>query len=363
MSNKANAWLAGVAGLGAVVTVAGVGTARSIGRRKFDDPYRHENFDLLETDRGSIVMTDDGVPLAVREVGPANAPLTVVFVHGFCLQMESFHFQRRELASRWGDKVRMVFYDQRGHGRSGLPTPESCTIRQLGDDLETVLRVLVPRGNVVLVGHSMGGMTILAHAGRYPEQYGRKIVGVGLIASAAEGLSQTAIGEGLRNPALRVLRTAVHYAPGPAHHGRGAVKSLVGPVLQAASYGGQRVSPTLVKFSERMIHQTPVTTIVDFLRALEQHDETAALPTIAPLPNLVVCGDSDMLTPHTESESMAAQLGTSELCELILVRESGHLVQLEHPGIVNDGIDRLVMHSTPTLFAAIKQRLRDRTGL
>lgn len=145
MSNKSNAWLAGVAGLGAVVAVAGVGTARSIGRRRFDDPYRGENFDLLQTDRGSIVTTDDGVPLAVREVGPSNAPLTVVFVHGFCLQMASFHFQRRELASRWGDNVRMVFYDQRGHGRSGLPAPASCTVGQLGDDLESVLRVLVPR--------------------------------------------------------------------------------------------------------------------------------------------------------------------------------------------------------------------------
>lgn len=72
--------------------------------------------------------------------------------------MASFHFQRRELASRWGDNVRMVFYDQRGHGRSGLPAPASCTVGQLGDDLESVLRVLVPRGNAVLVGHSMGGM-------------------------------------------------------------------------------------------------------------------------------------------------------------------------------------------------------------
>lgn len=61
LSNKSNAWLAGVAGLGAVVAVAGVGTARSIGRRRFDDPYRGENFDLLQTDRGSIVTTDDGV--------------------------------------------------------------------------------------------------------------------------------------------------------------------------------------------------------------------------------------------------------------------------------------------------------------
>lgn len=361
MSERSNAWLAGVAGLGAVVALAGVGRARSIGRRTHD-PYRNEKFDLIENDRASIVMTDDGVPLAIREAGPPDAPITVVFVHGFCLQMGAFHFQRRELAARWGENVRMVFYDQRGHGHSGVPTSASCTISQLGDDLEAVLRVVAAQGPVVLVGHSMGGMTILAHASRHPEKYGGNVVGVGLIASAAEGLSQTAIGEGLRNPALRVLRSAVHYAPTTAHYGRGAIKSLVGPVLQVASYGNQAVSPTVVKFSDQLIHRTPMTTVVDFLRALEQHDETGALPTLAALPTLVVCGDSDMLTPQAESESMAAKLGGDGNNELIVVRHSGHLVQLEHPDIVNDGIDRLVARSTPSVFAAMKQRLRNRTG-
>lgn len=205
----------------------------------------------------------------------------------------------------------------------------------------------------------MGGMTILAHAGRYPQQYGRRIVGVGLIASAAEGLSQTALGAGLRNPALQILRTAVHRAPGAAHAGRGVVKSLLGPILQEASYGGKRVSPSLMKFTERMIHRTPITTVVDFLRALETHDETASLPALASLPTLVACGDSDLLTPQAESESMAAQLG--HLSELVVVAEAGHLVELEHPDQINDAIDRLVVRATPTLFAAIKQKFRDRT--
>ncbi|SKT98524.1 putative alpha/beta fold hydrolase [Mycobacteroides abscessus subsp. abscessus] len=80
-----------------------------------------------------------------------------------------------------------------------------------------------------------------------------------------------------------------------------------------------------------MIHQTPVTTIVDFLRALEQHDETAALPTIAPLPSLVICGDTDMLTPHTQSESMAARLAASGHNELILVRDPGIWCSLSTP--------------------------------
>ena len=86
-----------------------------------------------------MVTTPDGVPLAVREVGPVDAPLTMVFAHGFCLRMGAFHFQRTRLAEEWGPQVRMVFYDQRGHGRSGEAEPETYTLTQLGQDLETVL--------------------------------------------------------------------------------------------------------------------------------------------------------------------------------------------------------------------------------
>ena len=75
-----------------------------------------------------VVTTPDGVPLAVREVGPTDAPLTVVFAHGFCLRMGAFHFQRARLTEQWGAQVRMVFYDQRGHGQSGDAPPETYTV-------------------------------------------------------------------------------------------------------------------------------------------------------------------------------------------------------------------------------------------
>ena len=162
-------WLAGAAGLSAVGGLAGTTVARSLTRRVTDDdPYLDEDFELLDADRGCVVTTPDGVPLAVREVGPEDAPLTVVFAHGFCLRMGAFYFQRARLTEQWGSQVRMVFYDQRGHGQSGDAPPESFTVPQLGQDLETVLAVMAPRGPVVLVGHSMGGMTVLAHARQYP---------------------------------------------------------------------------------------------------------------------------------------------------------------------------------------------------
>ena len=351
-------WLAGAAGLSAVGGLAGTTVARSLTRRVADfDPHRDEDFELLDADRGCVVTTPDGVPLAVREVGPEDAPLTVVFAHGFCLRMGAFYFQRARLTEQWGSQVRMVFYDQRGHGQSGDAPPETFTVPQLGRDLEAVLAVMAPRGPVVLVGHSMGGMTVLAHARQFPERYPTRVVGAALISSAAEGVSRSPLGEVLKNPVLEAARFAVRYAPKTVHRTRGAASSVIGPVLRAASYGDEKVSRSVVAFSEKMMHDTPISTLVGFLHALEVHDETAALGTLAKIPTLIVCGDHDLLTPKEYSEELAKALPKSEL---VVVGGAGHLVQLEQPEIVDDALVRLVERATPSRLVALTRRLRER---
>ncbi|WP_099246929.1 alpha/beta fold hydrolase [Mycobacterium sp. shizuoka-1] len=347
-----------MAGLGAVGTVAGLSAARAFAHRSYiEDAYQGEDFALLDADRGCVVTTADGIPLVVREVGPITAPLTVVFAHGFCLRMGSFHFQRAALAQRWGDQVRMVFYDQRGHGQSGPAPVDTYTVPQLGQDLETILQVMVPRGPVVLVGHSMGGMTVLSHARQFPERYGRRIVGAALISSASEGLSRSPLGEILQNPALEAVRFAARYAPKLVHRTRGAARSALRPILRAASYGDDHMSPRVVAFSEEMIHDTPIATLVEFLHALEVHDESAALPVLARIPTLIACGDHDVLTPVKHSEEMAAVLPNSEL---LIVGGAGHLVQLEVPDLINDALVRLVERATPSKLVALARKLKDR---
>lgn len=351
-------WLAGAAGAAAVASAAGVTVARSLRRRvTHEDPHRDEDFGLLDADRSCVVTTPDGVPLAVREVGPENAPLTVVFAHGFCLRMGSFHFQRARLTEQWGKQVRMVFYDQRGHGQSGEASPDTYTVEQLGQDLESVLAVMAPRGPVVLVGHSMGGMTVLSHARQYPQRYPSRIVGAALISSAAEGVSRSPLGEILKNPALEAVRFAARYAPKTVHRGRGAARSVIGPILQAASYGDEDVSPSVVAFSERMMHDTPIATLVEFLHALEVHDETAGLNTLKKVETLVACGDRDLLTPMEYSQEMAAVLTKSEL---VIVGGAGHLVQLERPEVIDDALVRLVERATPSKLVALTRRVKDR---
>jgi len=115
------------------------------------------------------------------------------------------------------------------------------------------------------------------------------------------------------------------------------------PILRTASFGGDDVSPSVVEFSQAMIYGTSIDTLVEFLHALEVHDESAALPVLARIPTLIACGDRDLLTPAKHSEEMAAVLPDSEL---VIVPGAGHLVQLEQPEVINDALLRLVDRAT-----------------
>lgn len=322
-----------------------------------EDRYADEDFERLDDDRSYVVTTPDGVSLAVREAGPVDAQVTMVFAHGFCLRMGAFHFQRTRLGEQWGPNVRMVFYDQRGHGQSGEAAPETYTLTQLGKDLQTVLQVVAPRGVIVLVGHSMGGMTVLSHARQYPEQYGRRIVGAALISSAAEGVSRSPLGEILKNPALEAIRFTARSAPKLMHRGRNVSRSLIGPVVRAASYSDLRVSRSLDAFSQRMMNDTPIPTLVGFLDALEAHDETAGLWTLLRIPTLIACGDHDLITPDEYSRKMAASLPRSEL---VIVAGASHLALLDKPDAINDGLVRLVNRAVPGRMAVRYRRFKER---
>ncbi|BAX91172.1 alpha/beta fold hydrolase [Mycobacterium shigaense] len=343
----------------AVATIVGASVRRSMTQRAvgLEDPYADEDFERDDSDRGYVVSTRDGVTLAVREVGPVDAPVTVIFVHGFCLRMGAFYFQRTRLAEKWGPRVRMVFYDQRGHGRSGEASPETYTLTQLGQDLESVLAEAAPRGVVILVGHSMGGMTVLSHARQYPEHYGQRIVGAALISTAAEGVTRSPLGEILKNPAVEALRFTARSAPKLMHRGRNVSRSLIGPVLRAASYSDLHVSRSLDAFSQRMMNGTPIPTLVGFLGALEVHDETAGLWTLMRIPTLVACGDHDLITPDECSRRMAASLPSSEL---VIVKGASHLALLDKPEAINDGLVRLVHRAVPGKITLRYRRIRER---
>ncbi|MFD8421291.1 alpha/beta fold hydrolase [Streptomyces sp. NPDC059466] len=278
----------------------------------------------------------------------APAPVTVVFSHGYCLNQDSWHFQRAALRG----VVRTVHWDQRSHGRSGRGVAQSkdgtpVTIDQLGRDLKAVIDAAAPEGSVVLVGHSMGGMTVMALADQYPELIRDRVVAVALVGTSSGRLGEVNFGLPVAgvNAVRRVLPgvlKALGQQAALVERGRRATADLFAGIIKRYSFASRDVDPAIARFAERMIEGTPIDVVAEFYPAFTDHDKTEALACFADLPVLVLAGVGDMVTPSEHSEAIADLLPDAEL---VLVPDAGHLVMLERPEVVMDRLADLLMRA------------------
>ncbi|MGW6423343.1 alpha/beta fold hydrolase [Nocardia sp. NPDC055053] len=293
----------------------------------------------MNTVRRATVTADDGVPIAVRTFGADDATLTVVFVHGHCLHTESWAILREQLLQHWDAGTRMVFYDHRGHGESGHAHHTTYTIDQLATDLDAVLRAIAPAGPVVLVGHSMGAMVLLAYARLFPAAIGERVAGIGLIAGAAGGITEVGLGRLLNRHAVASLQRAVVHAPRVMQASKRFSRWIFGPLIREASAGTRRVNPRVAAIATAVLNETPLLTMSGFLSSLLTFDEAHTLPRLSELPTLVLAGSADLMVPFTHSVVLASQLAGAEL---VRIEGAGHSVILECAEEVAHSIATLV---------------------
>jgi pimeloyl-ACP methyl ester carboxylesterase len=342
-----------VIGLAAAGAAVGVVTERVLvrrARRGNPDPYADEPFGQLSYDESLTVAAGSGQECYVEIVEPADGIAleadfaahpsipdpTVVFVHGFCLDMGAFHFQRKELTRR-GD-WRAVYYDQPGHGRSSRMATGEYELAALGDALKAVLDETVPQGPVALVGHSMGGMTVMALADRHPDYFAERVAGAALIATSAGRLEASTAGlpeliSRVGRPLLPLVNGATRLTGGVIDRARRAGGDLAWLLTRRYGFGGDNPSAALVSYVERMNSRTPTETVARYLRTLYWHAGHPALEALRDKPVLLVCGDHDPITPLGHSEEMKERLPEAEL---VVVPDSGHMVLMEHADEVNE---------------------------
>jgi pimeloyl-ACP methyl ester carboxylesterase len=339
------------AGAGALL---GVAAERLAVGRPILAPFREkqqedpEPYGRLHADAALVVRTPDGATLHVeideveRSGWFSDEPeLTVVFCHGYALTMDSWHFQRKAMRGRH----RLVLWDQRGHGRSGTPRGgpgNGATIEQLGADLKAVLDEVVPTGPIVLVGHSMGGMTVMSLAEAHPNLFQDRVIAVALVSTSAGGLRDMdfglpRVGRFVRQLAPSAAR-ALNRTPHLVARGRRLGSDLELVLVRRYSYASP-VSPALARFTASMIASTRLDVISDFLPVFSEHDKRQALAAMSSTQVLVLVGDSDLLTPVDHSADIVNRLPEAEH---VVVRNGGHLVMLEHPDLVNEYLDRLI---------------------
>lgn len=273
-----------------------------------------------------VVTSTDGAQLATYTYEPAGAPdhlPTIVLAHGWALTHETWLPVTERLAACGG--VRVVLWDQRGHGGStygaGSSRPRKESVKQLGADLAAVIDALVPAtSRLTLGGHSMGGMTVMAYAGLHPEVLAARVDRV-LLASTAMGELH---GPGI--PLERQVMTAITRLRLPWRPGR-----LVTAGSQRRRVFGNYPRPQDVQAARGMLAQTRFTTFGAFYLALMEHDESAAMESLAQVPVTIVVGRLDRLTPRKFGRALAEAIPGAQL---EVVEGIGHMTPYETPDLL-----------------------------
>jgi pimeloyl-ACP methyl ester carboxylesterase len=297
--------------------------------------------------RTAAVRVSDGAELHATVEGADDAPVTLVLAHGWTLSQAAWDDVATLLRPRVeaGD-LRLIRYDQRGHGRSTWPSPTHPTadmsIDRLGDDLAALIDQLAPDGPVILGGHSMGGMTVMCLAAARPGLFGDRVRGVLLVSTSAGDLTadpRTAAGRmakvrpGVLTVALagaRVVERLRSFLPPEHPRHQKMVRDLL--------YGADATDEMVLAGAEIM-HASTVRAFITFMPALEKHDKRTELAALGQIPVEIFVGDTDKLTPERHSTQLAQALPHARLH---VVERTGHMLPQERPQLVVDAIDRLV---------------------
>lgn len=305
--------LTGAALAGLVVVAA----TRQRGSRwsELDDPCGPEGLALPEGE-ARTVTTDDGAELDVLVAGPVDAP-TVVLPHCWTGLKDFWAPVARRLVA---SGHRVVLYDQRGHGRSTMGRDPISTDR-LGHDLLAVLDA-VGGTDLVLAGHSMGGMTIQALAATHPDVLRDRVRGVALVATTAKSLPRPLPG------------AVVHRVLGDAASAR-----LAHPGREIMSRGavGVQAHRAHVEATHAGFAGTSGAARAGFLVAMSAMDYRNALASIG-VPTTVLVGTHDRLTPPARARVLVQGIPGAEL---VVLQGMGHMLPLEAPEQVADAIAAL----------------------
>jgi pimeloyl-ACP methyl ester carboxylesterase len=318
-TKTAVAWAVGAAALG---IGAGIAAKRLVGQaRRRPDPHAAEDYGRVRGDRRYEVSSSDGAILVADEVGPEEATSGAIFLHGFCLDRTIWHHQYRGID---GNR-RLIFYDARDHGQSrgGKAAPE---IRTLASDLKAVLDRSGLK-KAVLVGHSMGGMTVLEYCRENPNELGKRVKGIALANTTYTDALKTIFAAEFVGPVEQRLRRFLERIlddprASRAMRMRGDDFSWL---LTRIGGFGPGASPSQVDFTRRLIMSFPSPPLVQILSGLRQFDMEEALDAID-VPTLILAGGDDRITTVRASKHIAGHIPGSRL---VVLDGAGHMSMLE----------------------------------
>jgi pimeloyl-ACP methyl ester carboxylesterase len=301
------------------------------------------------------VKTFDGLELAVQRSGPADAALTVVLVHCWTGDHRIWHNQVAELQWEFGRQVQLITYDHRGHGASDVAPRETCTIDHVGADLGRLIDRYAPTGSLILAGHSLGGMAIMALAEQRPDLLMR-LAGTVLVSTSAGDLHE--INLGLPAAAGKRVQDVLPYALAARSRTLTPAARRRSPIIESQLVRrflfGQEPRRDDMSLTIATLVNTPAPSMTGFFEDIvRRHDRRDTIGGLAVAPVHVLVGDQDKLTPKRHARRIVEAINGARLTVL---PGAGHMLPLERDALVSEAIVEMVRaaHAAP---AAVPARL------
>jgi pimeloyl-ACP methyl ester carboxylesterase len=308
------------------------------------------NPSTTHTTEVATMTTFDGLTLQVQSHGPRTADLTVVLVHCWTGDHRIWRSQAADLQWEFGRHVQILTFDLRGHGGSDVAPRDACTIDHLAADLGKLIDEFAPTGRLILAGHSLGGMTIMALAEQRPDLLMR-LVGTVLVSTSAGGLDE--IDLGLPAAAGKRVQDVLPYAL--AARSRTLTQSarrrrpiIETQVVRRFLFGEARRREDEALTINCLLN-TPAASLTGFFEDIVRHHERYdALGSLAVAPVHVLVGERDKLTPVRHARAISAGINGSRLT---IAPGAGHMLPLERDSLVSEALLELVRaaHAAPAV--------------
>jgi pimeloyl-ACP methyl ester carboxylesterase len=289
-------------------------------------------------------VTSDGTALHVADTAPAGGTeLTVILLHGWTLDHTEWQRVVPTLIDGVNRRLRVIRYDHRGHGGSAPAPRGTATIAQLADDLAELIADRVQEGPIVLVGHSMGGATIMALIERHPELLPR-ILGTVFVATTSGGLDNLTYGlPRWLVPRVVAVEQRVNRRLSKVEHGVLLRRSAVArPMLRWLVFGKKPNRRDVADTAVQLARGNPAS-IAGFRASLGEHKRRDALVALRGKPTIVLAGGADRLLPVPHARIIADALQA----ELVIYPDAGHMLNVERTAQVADRIANVIALATP----------------
>jgi len=285
--------------------------------------------------QGIDVTSTDGTRLRVLASGPADAP-RVLLIHGLSLTQEIWTSQRAALESTF----RVVSLDLRGHGESDDAITGDYSAMALGQDICAVLEKLAGQ-RCVVVGHSMGGMALVAGLTERPDLLEERVAGVALVNTAASavisGLGGGSVAASIAFARERVRSSLVGLVVYGGLDSDGLPRGNDLTTLVTRLLGvGSATSEAAVQQLRRLILNSRPHVAGEMWRTAGTLDQLTAARGIT-VPSLIIAGQRDRVLPAHHSRRLSRTLPDAEL---VILEGVGHVAMLERPDEVSEILDR-----------------------